>query len=64
MGANGSALQFCYLRDFYRYVANSAHCHSKCTNCSGVTCCTLDLDTDMVSVTESEEEDAMRVCCL
>ena len=34
------------------------------TIANGVPCCTLDLDTDKVEVTESESEDAVRVCCI
>ena len=59
MGANGSALRFLACSDFYKYVANNCHIKSHCCEC-----CDFELDTDMVSVTESEEEDAMRICCL
>ena len=54
------ALRFCYLDRFWMYVANSAHVHSKCSDC-----CELDIDTDLVSVSASDSEDAARgVCCL
>ena len=59
MGANGSALRFLACSDFYKYVANSCHVKSSCSDC-----CKFDMDTDMVSVTESESEDAVRVCCI
>ena len=59
-----SGMRFLACSDYARYVFDSMHCRSKCNNCSGVTCCTFDLDTDMVEVTESESEDAMRVCCI
>ena len=59
MGANGSALRFLACSDFYKYVANSCHIKSRCCEC-----CEFQADTDMVSVTESEEEDAVRTCCL
>ena len=42
------------------YVANSAHVHSKCSDC-----CEFDIDTDLVSVSASEGEDTARGdCCL
>ena len=59
MGANGSALRFLACSDFYKYVANSCHIKSRCSEC-----CDFELDTDMVSGTESEDEDAVRICCL
>ena len=59
MGANGSALRFLACRDYARYVFNSCHVKSRCCEC-----CDLEMDTDMVSVTESEEEDAVRIYCI
>ena len=59
MGANGSALRFLACRDYARYVFNSCHVKSRCCEC-----CEFQADTDMVSVTESEEEDAVRICCI
>ena len=57
MRVNGSALRFLACSDFYRYVANACHIKSQCCEC-----CDFQIDTDMVSVTESEEEDAVRIC--
>ena len=54
-----SGLRFLACSDFYKYVANSCHVKSRCSDC-----CEFDVDTDMVSVTESESEDAVRVCCI
>ena len=59
MGANGSALRFLACSDFYKYVTNSCHVKSRCSDC-----CELEVDTDMVNVTESEEEDGVRICCI
>ena len=64
MGNNMSGLRFLACSDYARYVFNSMHCRSTCNNREGVPCCTLDLDTDMVEVTESGSEDAVRVCCI
>ena len=59
MGNNLSGLRFLACDDYARYVFNSMHCRSKCSDC-----CEMDVDTDLVEVTESESEDAMRVCCI
>ena len=58
MGNNMSGLRFLACDDYARYVFNSMHCRSKCSDY-----CEWSLDTDMVEVTESESEDAVRVCC-
>ena len=59
MGNNLSGLRFLACEDYARYVFNSMHVRSKCSDC-----CEFSADTDMVSVTESESEDAVRVCCI
>ena len=59
MGNNLSGLRFLACEDYARYVFNSMHVRSKCSDC-----CEFDLDTDMIEVTESESEDAVRVCCI
>ena len=59
MGNNLSGLRFLACEDYARYVFNSMHVRSKCSDC-----CEFDLDTDMIEVTESESEDAIRVCCI
>ena len=64
MGNNLSGLRFLACDDYARYVFNSMHCMSKCNNYQGGPCCELDMDTEMISVTESESEDAVRVCCI
>ena len=59
MGNNLSGLRFLACDDYARYVFNAMHVRSKCSDG-----CEFDLDTDMVSVTESESDDAVRVCCI
>ena len=59
MGNNLSGLGFLACEDYARYVFNSMHVRSKCSDC-----CEFDLDTDMIELTESESEDAVRVCCI
>ena len=59
MGNNLSGLRFLACEDYARYVFNSMHVRSKCSDFFE-----FDLDTDMISVTESESEDVVRVCCI
>ncbi|MDA8583155.1 hypothetical protein N9L68_02955 [bacterium] len=63
MGHNQSGLRFFACNDCARYDFNSMHCRSKCNDCSRVTCCNLELDTDIVEVTEIESDNAVRICC-
>ena len=58
MGNNMSGLRFLACHDYARYVFNSMHCRSKCSDDYE-----WSADTDMVSVTESETEDGVRLCC-
>ena len=59
MGQQGSSLRFLACSDWAKYCANSMHCHAKCSDC-----CEWSLDTDMVELSASEEEDGLRICCL
>ena len=59
MGNNLSGLRFLACEDYARYVFNSMHVRSKCSDC-----CEFDLDTDMIEVTENEFKVAVRVCCI
>ena len=59
MGTNTSGLRFLACSDYAKYVFNSMHIRSKCSDC-----CEFEADTDLVSVEESESEDAVRLCCI
>ena len=60
MGQQSSVLQFCFCRDWARYVFNNAHCHSSC----GEHCCELDVETHEVEIASGSEEEAVRgTCC-
>ena len=56
---NLSRLRFLACDDYARYVFNAMHVRSKCSDC-----CEFDMDTEMVSVTEGESEDTIRVFCI
>ena len=58
MGQQTSMLSDLACRDWARFVFNSCHLHSKCSNC-----CEVDVDTDLVSVQSSEEEEEALGCC-
>ena len=58
MGQQSSTLRDLACRDWARFVFNSCHLHSKCSSC-----CEFDVDTVMVEVQSSEEEQEPSHCC-
>ena len=45
--------------DLYKYVLNSMHCHSKCSDC-----CSFDCDTDQIPIESDNEHDNPLLCCI